>query len=279
MDWDRPNRRSSRTGRESGILAANYEPPPRPDSEVILPTYEVEMPKWAFAMRNLALFLPSSWVLLTACLWWAWRLVALVSRGDFELSGSTAPPLLRGMFADVLFLMLFFALVRVGTLIASPSCDQRVQMSRVLRWIAFGVLSLSTLTRIGDVVHCSVEKTAPNALFWHNFVATPLDFLLNGGMIAGVGIALAAAAIARYAITIDLEATERTIDLLGRPRVMALSVSSLLAATALCLGVTVGATRLPIGSNDWSRLPELQAVSGLRAAIAEKKTPPVLPIP
>lgn len=135
------------------------------------------------------------------------------------------------------------------------------------------------MTRIGDVVHCSVEKTAPNALFWHNFVATPLDFLLNGGTLAGLAIALAVAAIARYAMTIDLEATERSIDLLGRPRVMALSIASLLAALALCLGVTISAVRLPVGSNDWSRLSELQAVAGLRAAIAENKRPAPPPFP
>jgi hypothetical protein len=240
----------------------------RPSSDVEDLTTHVPEPKWSGAVRTLGLLLPSSWVWLTVCVWWTWRLLALYARGDFDAVPADSPRLLAGLAQDLFAMATLFGLLRLVCALASPDRDPRTSATVWATRIAMVLLGFSALVRIVDLVHCALEKTAPTVAFWLRLVQSPGSVLLHGGAFAALVSAIATAAIGRYALSSDLETAWRLAGPVPRGRALLLTIVSCALGLAATVASLTGVWRH--GERDWGRNPELHALAGLHDALEQR---------
>lgn len=221
---------------------------------------------WDPHLRVAGLVLPSAWVALTALVWWAWRLLAIHARGEFETASMASLALARGLFVDLIVLYAVFAAVRAVTRLSSPYLDTRTKGSHLAANVAMVLLSVSCLARIIDVVHGAVEKVPPTAAFWQRLLVDPAEYLFDNAALAAVLVSVVVAALVRYFVACDLE-TAQTVSGPMPPR----------TATGLLFGVAAGAAALAAlvlvldvvterPPNDWGRVPEVQMLQSLGQA-------------
>lgn len=267
MTWDKPRRATGqRPATEDSNVYATLAG--RPSSEVVeLPAGAPE-PKWSGAVRTLGLLLPSSWVWLTVCLWWTWRLLALYARGDFDAVPADSPRLLAGLCQDLFAVATLFGLLRLVCAVASADRDPRTSATVWAGRVAMALLAGSALIRIVDLVHCALEKTAPTVAFWSRLVQSPGSVLLHGGAFAALVAAIATAAVGRYAMTSDLETAWRLAGPLPRGRALLLTGVSCALGLAATWASLAGVWRH--GERDWGRNPELHALAGLVDALEQR---------
>ncbi len=267
MTWDKPRRP---TGTRPSALDSNVyaTAAARAGSDTVETRDVTAEPKWSGAVRVLGLLLPSSWVWLTVCVWWTWRLLALYARGDFETVPTDSPLLLAGMAQDLFAAHTVFATVRLVCALASPDRDPRTTATLWTTRLAMVVFAISALFRIVDLVHCALEKSAPGVAFWRKLLETPLAVLLQGGAFAAIIAALATGAIGRYAMSSDLETAWRLASWMPRGRSRALTALSCVLGIAATAATLTGAWRH--GERDWRRNPELHAISALIDAAEQR---------
>lgn len=225
---------------------------------------------WDPHLRVAWLLLPSRWVWLSATVWWAWRLLAIHARGEFEAVGPASLALARGMLADVVILFAVFSGIRALTRLASPHLDPRTRGSRLAANAAMVLLFGSCLARIVDVVHGAVEKVPPTPAFWQSLKAAPLEYVFDTAALAAVLVSLAVAALVRYFVACDLESAQTTVGPMPPHQ-----------STGLLYGVAVGGLALAAvfllidsvpdrGPSEWGRLPEVQMAQSARVAAARE---------
>ena len=272
MNWDKPSPRQRGDFRESDKYraATGYVEAARPPSEVLV--LNGPEPKWYPAVRVAGLLLPSSWLWLTVCLWWAWRLIGLYARDAMTGASPGAVRLSSGLIMDAIQIFAVFSLVRVIAALASHDRDPHNSASRATVWVATGWLFLMALLRIVDVIHCSIEKAPPTAAFWRHIIDEPAAYLLHGGAFTAVVTAFCTAGVARYALTSDLESAQNLAEPLPQGRGLALTLCS--AALAIAAAVFVSWTQAHANRppTDWGRLPELHALQTFRAGVNLSET-------
>lgn len=266
MTWDRPRTTGRPPTRDSNVYATAAA---HAVSEVVMVTDTSPQPKWAGAVRTLGLLLPSSWVWLTVCLWWAWRLLALYARGDFDVVPMGSTRLLVGLLTDLAIVHCLFTAVRLVALMTAADRGQNratvVWMTRIM----MAAMAASALMRIVDVVLCALEQAPPSVDFWLRLMADPGSVLLQGGVFAAIGTAAATAAVGRYAMNCDLEAAAHLASRMQHRRALALTGASLLAGL---LAVGAGSAAVAsAGARDWGRSPELYAIRTFDQALSRRQ--------
>lgn len=272
MNWDKPSPRQRGDFRESDKYRAaiGYVEQSRPPSEILV--INGPEPKWYPAVRIAGLLLPSSWLWLTVCLWWAWRLIGLYARDAMNGASPGAVRLSTGLVIDAIQVFAIFSLVRVISALASHDRNPHNRASRITVWLATAWLFLMALLRIVDVIHCSIEKTPPTATFWRHIIDDPSAYLLHGGAFTAVVTALCTAGVARYALGSDLESSQTLAEPMPQGRSLALT----LASAAVGIGAAVFLSWTQAHANrpptDWGRLPELHALQTFRAGLTQSET-------
>lgn len=268
MNWDKPSPRQRGDFRDSEKFAAvGYVEPPRPPSELHL--VGGPEPKWYPMVRIAGLILPSSWLWLTVCLWWAWRLVGLYARDAMQANSIGAFRLSTGLLIDAIQVFAVFSLVRAVSALASPDRDIRNLSSKLAIWTATSWLFVTALLRIIDVIHCSIEKTPPTPLFWRHIIEDPAAYLLHGGAFTAVVTAFCTAGLARYALGCDGETAQTLAEPMPRARSLALTLGSATAVVAAAAWLAWSQADVARPPSDWGRMPELHALQTFRAGLAE----------
>ena len=261
MHWDRPSPVQDPAKTSDAIRVESQHTPARADSDAF--AQQVAAPVSSLA-RTIGLTSPSSWVLMTAAMWWAWRLTAVFARG--ELTGPHSQPvaLFSGLFADLVLLQLIFGGARLTAVATTANADLSHAYVTIIKRVIFVVFFVSTLFRILDVVQSAMVQREPDAEFWLTVLREP-DLLFAGPVFGAALIAIAATAIGRYALGCDLEITQSLAEFWDRKKAITLTAGSVIVCAILGLGMATGS---PYGGR--GRLVEVGAPSALLQALAQR---------
>ncbi len=264
MTWNRPKPTGRPTTQDSNVFATVAA---RAVSDVVQaqPLDLGPEPKWAGAVRVLGLLLPSSWVWLTVCLWWAWRVLAMYARGEQAALQVAAPGLWLGLLLDAMFLQTLFATTRLLAALSGSDRNRRHSVVTWTTWMMLVIMACSAMLRIGELVHCAVERTPPTAAFWRQLIDQPSTVVLQGAFFACAAAALVTAAIGRYSMRCDLQTASDLMERLSPRKALALiALSVLLSAVTLTALVhqSWSATE-----SDLRRTPELHAIRTFQTAL------------
>ncbi len=261
MHWDRPSPVQNPANTSDAIRVAAGHTPANTDSDAFARQSAANISPIA---RTLGLTSPSSWVLMTAAMWWGWRLTAVFARD--ELTGANAQPLalISGLIADLVLIQLTFAATRLTVVATTEAADIRHLYVTIVKRAVFVVFFVSTLFRILDVVQSAMVHRPPDEDFWLTVIREP-DLLVSGPVFGAVFIAIAATAIGRYAVGCDLEITQSLAEYWDQRKAITLTSGSLIVCLVLALGMMTGR---PYGGR--GRLVEVGAPSALLSALAHR---------
>ncbi len=261
MHWDRPSPVQNPATTSDAIRVGAEHTPGRTDSDAFATQAAGNVSPLA---RTLGLIAPSSWVLMTAAMWWAWRITAVFARD--ELVGAHAQPvaLISGLIADLVVIQLAFSAARLTAVATTPGADIRHTYVTIVKRAIFVLFFLSTLFRILDVVQSAMVHRQPDEDFWLTVIREP-DLLVSGPVFGATAIAVAATAIGRYALGCDLEITQSLAEYWDQRRAITLTAGSLLVSAVLALGMMTGK---PYGGR--GRLVEVGAPVALIQAMAHR---------
>lgn len=220
---------------------------------------------WFPLVRLAGLTLPSSWTCIAISVHWAWRLLGEYTRGSLEAAKDQPGAMALALVTDLLLIHVAFVLLRAVTATATPTSEPTSNAALTGKRALGLVLFLATLLRLVDLVHGALEKQPPTEAFWRQMIERPETYLLHGGALTLVVVALAATVLLRYALGTDLEQAQVLGETLPRGKQLGLvwgSAAVTLALTAWALSSAVG--RAP---DDPARVPEVDAVAGLVASL------------
>lgn len=263
MHWDRPSPVQNPAKTSDAIRVAAEHTPARSDSDAF--SQQAAAPISPL-LRTVGLAAPSSWVLMTAAMWWGWRITAVFARD--ELTGPNGQPvaLISGLIADLVIIQLAFAAVRLTAVATTPNADIRHVYVIIVKRIIFALFFVSTLLRILDVVQSAMLHRQPDQEFWLTVIREP-DLLFSGPAFGAVVIAIAATAIGRYALDCDLEITQSLAEFWDHSKAISLTAGSLIVCVFLSIGLITGA---PYGGR--GRLVEVGAPAALLQAVAHRSS-------
>jgi hypothetical protein len=261
MHWDRPSPVQNPATTSDAIRVASHHTPARADSDAFSQQAAANI---SSLQRTLGLIAPSSWVLMTAALWWGWRVTAAFARD--ELSGVQAQPvaLISGIIADLVMIQLVFVAARLTAVATTPAADIRHLYVTVVKRMIFFLFFASTLFRILDIVQSAMVHRPPDEEFWLTVIREP-DLLVSGPVFGAIVIAIASTAIGRYAMNCDLEITQSVAEYWDQKKAITLTAGSLIVCAVLSLIFITGS---PYGGR--GRLVEIGAPSALIHALAHR---------
>ncbi len=261
MHWDRPSPVQNPAKTSDAIRVESHHTPARADSDAFTREAAAQVSPIA---RILGLSAPSSWVLMTTAMWWAWRVTAIYARD--ELTGPHAQPiaLFSGLFADLVIIQLAFAAARLTAVATTPTADVRHIYVTVVKRLIFLLFFLSTMLRILDVVQSAMMHRPPDEDFWIHVIREP-DLMVSAPVLFAVLIAAAGTAIGRYAIGCDLEITQSLAEFWDQRKAVTMTAGSLIVCAVLSLLLMTGS---PYGGR--GRLVEVGAPVALVQAMANR---------
>lgn len=260
MSWDRPSPLQDGAKTSDAIRIA-AEAPARADSSAFQKPVAAHV---SLTVRVIGLAAPGSWGLLTAAMWWAWRVTAMYARGEVGGAASQNTALAWGLFADLVMVHLCFILARVVAVSTTAECDLRHRYVTIVKRSLFVLFFLSTMLRILDVVQSAMVQRPPDAEFWLGVMRDP-DLLVSGPVFGALAISTAATAIGRYAVGCDLEITQSLAEFWDHRKAITLTAIGLAVTLLLSLAMMTGK---PYGGR--GRLVEIGAPAALLQAIDRK---------
>ncbi len=261
MHWDRPSPVQNPATTSDAIRVAAEHTPARADSDAF--ARQVAAPV-SLTARTIGLTLPSSWVLMTTAMWWAWRVTAMFAREELVGPHAQHVALFSGLFADLILVQFTFSAARLTLVATTPSAEIHHPYVSGMKRLVFTRFFLSTLFRILDVVQSAMAHRVPDAEFWMTVIREP-DLLVSGPVFGAVLVAAAATAIGRYAVGCDLEITQSLAEYWDQRKAITLTATTLLVTAVLGLGMATGS---PYGGR--GRLVEVGAPSALVQALAHR---------
>ena len=261
MHWDRPSPVQNPATTSDAIRVASQHTPARADSDAFSQQAAANI---APMQRTLGLAAPSSWVLMTAGLWWGWRLTAAFARDELIGPHAQTAALISGLIADLVLIQLVFVAARLTAVATTPSVDLRHVYVTIVKRAAFFVFFASTLFRILDIVQSAMAHRPPDEEFWLTVIREP-DLLVSGPVFGALAISAAATAIGRYAMGCDLELTQSVAEYWNQKKAVTLTAGSLIVCALLSLVFMTGS---PYGGR--GRLVEIGAPAALVHAMAHR---------
>ncbi len=261
MHWDRPSPVQNPANTSDAIRVAAERTPARGDSDAFSRQAAASVSP---IVRTLGLAAPSSWVLMTAAMWWAWRVTAVFARE--ELTGPNSQPiaLISGLVADLVLVQLAFSAARLTLVATTANADLGHAYVKFVKRFVFLLFFASTLFRILDVVQSAMVHRQPDQDFWLTVIREP-DLLVSGPVFGAATIAVAATAIGRYAMGCDLEITQSLAEFWDQRKAITLTAGSLIVCALLSLVLITGK---PYGGR--GRLVEVGAPAALIHALSHR---------